>query len=399
MEPQEPQPFDPDKIDPGPDAEPIFALTLMLELPFSLRIGEVVFLVSGGGGGWPGWNGHAVGYMAGLAPIPDGLAPTYRIELRQAPVEQTPELLAAERAFPDWGGFDRGQPPRPSKQETGETLRSCALVTVYSPALDTPFAGEDGDETDAEIHEWLSRRFDEALGVLNQYLVILAALNDEWHISSISRIDLPRSTPWRLDLHPSSDDWTPPYSNLDVHATFRDDLPTERPKDEVVAAIDLIHRYRRGEVPFFDWIELYQAAEHHLGSGRNAQSVIAATTAMEVLVNTLFRVLWSVLELDPERLEGALEAPFKNQLVEILPRFLGVEKVGLDDPESDPGRWYRDCYLLRDRIVHAGHKPTSPEAMNAKLATRAFAGWIGASLKPDERTDWIGEFLQAPRRE
>jgi hypothetical protein len=36
--------------------------------------------------------------------------------------------------------------------------------------------------------------------------------------------------------------------------------------------------------------------------------------------------------------------------------------------------------------------------MEAKLATRAFAGWIGAKLKPDPRTDWIKEFLQAPKR-
>jgi hypothetical protein len=36
--------------------------------------------------------------------------------------------------------------------------------------------------------------------------------------------------------------------------------------------------------------------------------------------------------------------------------------------------------------------------MDAKLATRAFAGWIGGNLKPDPRTDWIKAFLQAPKR-
>lgn len=83
MEPLEPVDFDPELIDPGPDAEPVFALTFLLELPFVLRIAEVRFLVSGGDSGWPGWNGHAVGHIAGMAPIPDELAPLYRIDLRQ----------------------------------------------------------------------------------------------------------------------------------------------------------------------------------------------------------------------------------------------------------------------------------------------------------------------------
>lgn len=130
-------------------------------------------------------------------------------------------------------------------------------MTVYTPALETPFAREDGDENNAKIPEWFSRRLDEALEILNQYLVILAAANDEWHISSISRIDLPRSSPWRLELHPAQDDWAPLHSSLDIHATLRDDLPEERPDEEVVNAIELIHRYRRGAMPFFDWIEHY----------------------------------------------------------------------------------------------------------------------------------------------
>lgn len=164
-----------------------------------------------------------------------------------------------------------------------------------------------------------------------------------------------------------------------------------------MAAVELIHRYRVGEVPFFDWIELYQAAEHHLGSGRNAQAVIFATTATEVLVNSLFRVLWAVLGEDEKRLPGVLDCGFMNQLTVHLPRFLG-EELDLRNVDSPPGRWHRDCYDLRNDIVHKGQKPSPPQAMAAKQATRAFAGWIGAALKPDPRTDWIKGFLQAPKR-
>lgn len=42
--------FDPNRIKPGDDAEPIVALSLLLELPHCLRIDDVAFLVSDRGG-------------------------------------------------------------------------------------------------------------------------------------------------------------------------------------------------------------------------------------------------------------------------------------------------------------------------------------------------------------
>lgn len=393
MEPISPRPFDPDQQFPDPDAEAILTVTFLLELPHCLRIGDATFLVSDRGQGWSGWSPDAIGYMAELAPVPEGVEPRYRISLRQGEVDDRIPLLAAERAFPNWEDFERPQHQRASG--TDSKLQSCALISIYGRALESPLADElDEGAFRDKILEWLSRRFDEALSLLNQYVVILAALHDEWHISSISRIDLPRHTPWKLDLHPTPDDWSSPSGTLDVHATLRDDLPDERPENEIVAAVNIIHEARAGRVPFFQWLELYQSSEHHLGSGRNDQSVMAACTATEVLINTLFRLLWTAKKLDPKKLPGVLSAPFKNQVTHHLPKFLS-EKLVLDDDSVPPGRWHQDCYLLRNRIVHEGHKATSGEAYDSKVATGDFARWIGAALEDDPRTADIKSFLQA----
>lgn len=378
-------------VEPEPDAEPILTVTFAFELPWSLRIVDVAFLVSDSGEEWLGWSSDAMGALAGMPPLPPGRQPRYRAEISQAMISGARPLAAAESAFPEWQGFPaQGRNPTDGDKE----LRSAVLLSIYCRALETPFAE---DESQDDIIEWLSRRLDEALEFLNRYLVILGALNDEWHISAISRIDLQRDIPWELSLKPAPDGWQNPSGTLDAHATWRDDLPEERPDQEVMAAVEMIHRYNAGEVPFLDWIELYQAAEHHLGSGRNSQAVIFSTTAVEVLANTLFRVVWVLLEKDESKLPGVLDCGFKNQLKTHLPRLLDC-KLDLSDPESPPGRWHRDCYELRNDIVHKGRKPSSPEAMDAKLATRALAGWIGAHLKPDPRTDWIKAFLQAPKR-
>jgi hypothetical protein len=401
MEKIKPPKLDPDRILPAPDAEPIAALTFLLELPHCLRIEELVFLVSDRGGSWPGWNPDAIGHMAGLSrAVPQNdLKPRFRVEVKQTRVDGWVPLLAAESAFPDWQGVERPQRPHDPTAHGADELRTVIQITIYGLADETPLAQGEGDDERFrhEVIEWLSRRLDEALSFLNQYVVILAGLRDEWHISSLSRIDLPRDAPWKLTLFPTPEGWTDPSGTLDVHATIRDDLPEHRTEEEVKYAVEVVHEARAGRVPFFQFVELYQAAEHHLGSGRHDQSVIAACTATEVLINTIFRVLWACLERDPDKLEGVLNAPFKNQLIDLLPKFLDGD-LRLTDESSPPGRWHADCYLLRNRIVHEGQKASAGEAYDSKVVTGDFARWIGKELTADPRSDGIKEFLQFERK-
>jgi hypothetical protein len=382
----EPRTPDPDRVFPEEGAEPIVTVTFGLELPFSLRMPELHFVVSRRGPGWNGWGPDEIGHLIDLgAKIPDGFEPHFRIALNQSAVCVPAPLSAAKLAFSDWEGFgDQG-----GERGDVEEVRTSALVSVYTRMLETPL----GDGDDRVLLEWLSRRFDDALNLLNDYLVILAATHDEWHISRISRADLPRRAPLRLEIRPTSSGTTSSSSTLDVHATIRDDLPAERETNEVTLAGELIQAYREGRAPFFEWTQYMQAAEHHLGSGRYEQTVIAASTATEVLINIFFREVWEALELEPERLAGVLDCGFKNQLVHHLPKFL-AEPVDLDDEEQPPGRWFRDCYQVRKCAVHEGYRPSSAEAMDATLATQAFAAWIGRSLKDDERTTQVKGILQ-----
>ena len=401
MEEITPREFDPSRIKPDDDAEPIAALGFLLELPHCLRIDDLVFLVSDRGGSWPGWSSDAIGYATGMSvPVPeDDLRPRFRVEMKQTRVDGWVPLLAAEEAFPDWQTVERPERPSGTTTRGANELRSVVQVTIYDLANETPLgqAETDTEHFEHEVAEWLSRRLDETLSFLNQYLVILGGMRDEWHISSLSRIDLPRDMPWKLTILPTPEDWTDSSGTFDVHATLRDDLPEQRTEQEVVSAVDVVHAARAGTAPFFQFVELYQASEHHLGSGRHDQSVIAACTATEVFINTLFRALWVSLERDPNKLSGVLKAPFRNQLTELLPKFLD-EGLDLEDESLPPGRWYADCYLLRNRVVHEGHKANAGEAYDSKVATGDFVRWIGKSLSPDPRTERIRAVSQFQRQ-
>jgi hypothetical protein len=152
---------------------------------------------------------------------------------------------------------------------------------------------------------------------------------------AISRIDLQRYVSFKVTADPPNGplgEWPNIVKIFDAHPYMREGLTEIRPPQEVAAAAAAVRAYRAGSNPFFAFVELYQSAEHHLGSGRYEQSVIAACTATEVFVNTLFRFVSKAVGGDPNALDSALEAPFRNQLEHHLPKFL---KVPMDIKDSD----------------------------------------------------------------
>lgn len=128
----------------------------------------------------------------------DDLKPRFHVEKKQTRVDGWVPLLAAKQVFPDWQAVEQSERPIGTTTRGANELRSVVQITIYNPASETPLdQGDSGTgQFEHEVAEWLSRRLDEALAFLNQYLVILGGMRDEWHISSLSRIDLPRDTPW-----------------------------------------------------------------------------------------------------------------------------------------------------------------------------------------------------------
>jgi hypothetical protein len=304
--------------DPPPDladalpahAEHVLTISFLFELPYDIRVEDALFLTSANAEPWEGWTPAAMGALAGMPRLPDGVRPTHSLELRHARVWNGVPHQAVRQAFPDWDAHlePPRQPISPDSPAANceQESRGAVRVSIFQSAEELP--GDDGEG----IANWTSRRFDEALELTNQYLVMLAAMHDEWHISSLSRIDLPRELPYTLRLDPEMPGGPFPISgSLDIWSWFVDGIPPFRPPDEIQAVVAMVREYRSGRLPFFPWIELYQAAEHHLGSGRYAQSVIAATTGIEVLINTLFRVVAVLKDWDEQDLRKMLRANFK----------------------------------------------------------------------------------------
>jgi hypothetical protein len=369
-----------------PDAEQVWTVRFLMELPWSIRVDGASFLISESARPWQGWSPAALGALAGMPPLPEGVRPTHAIEIKQACVRSGVPLEAVSETFPDWEAHTTagGERVTPS----GRNWKSVIRVSMFEAA------DEVLDELERNHLEWLSRRFDYALEIANEYLVVLAAMNDEWHLSSVSRGDLPPELPFSTRLDPGTGEPFEGSGSLDIHTWFRGDLDPVRPVEETQHAAAIVREYRRGNLPWFNWIELYQAAEHYLGSGRYVQSVIAATTGIEVLINTIFRVAEALGVWDAKESRRAIAAPFRQQLDHHLAKLLS-EKMDMGDADAPAGRWHQCCYLLRNDVVHDGRKPTPAEGLDAKLATGEFARWIGAAMIDDTRLAGVRQFLQA----
>lgn len=393
-------PDDPDDWLPGPEAETIFTLSFVFELPHRLRINDASFLVGEPGKPWNGWSHAAMAFGAGFSNLPEGSRPSHTIRLGQAKVRGPVALDAATRVFKDW---DKGVVParyrlprllrlRLASLRGCREVRSAAVVSHFLTIDDLP---EDGDFLG---HKFLFDQLNRSLAILNEYIVTLAGMTDEWQISAISRIDLQRYVPFKVTADPPNGpfgEWPNIVRIFDAHPYMREGLEESRPFQEVTAAVAAVRAYRAGSNPFFAFVELYQSAEHHLGSGRYEQSVIAACTATEVFANTLLRFVSKAVGGDPNELASKLRAPFRNQLEHHLPMLLKVP-MDINDSDSVAGRWWTDCYLLRNKVVHEGHKPNDGEALAAKMATGAFTRWLGQSLMDDERLEGIKQFTAPP---
>jgi hypothetical protein len=174
------------------DAEHVFTVTFLLELPFSIRVEGARFLISAEAEPWSGWTPEAMGALAGMPPLPANVRPTHSIEIGQAQVSAGAAYQAIRSTFPEWHAATEEMRRADSTdwdQDVRKEWRSVIRVSMFFSVDLVPA------DLEGELLEWLARRFDDALELANQYVIVLAAIHDEWQISSVSRIDLPPSLP------------------------------------------------------------------------------------------------------------------------------------------------------------------------------------------------------------
>lgn len=117
-------------------------------------------------------------------------------------------------------------------------------------------------------------------------------------------------------------------------------------------------------------------------------AVIEAGTAIELAVSDALRSCGPRAGYSPTKVNNVLAGDFAGRVRDHFATLLSFEP----DPKSAKdtlGSWWRDCYELRNRVVHEGHQPTRLESGRAVGAANALLDDIIDRIRTDVRYDGI----------
>jgi hypothetical protein len=161
------------------------------------------------------------------------------------------------------------------------------------------------------------------------------------------------------------------------------------PRDPNGALNELIQMYRQLDIhPFLNSAEWLRRAEYaRRYSGDNVDVVLSLQVSME----SMLYATWTMLLVDQGKtsseIAAALNSQFKYRslLVSILPTQLGG-RWDTDAVDTPVGKYWHRLYLLRNNIVHRGHRASWPEAEAAYEAYVELREFINERLWQRHKT-------------
>jgi hypothetical protein len=361
-------------------------VSFLLPLPFEIPAEGDITVTLFGRGHFRGWEDVQVSPLPWLPATPwPGLRPMTSLWIRRG------RGLAADMTAPVLDAFAPlfAGSKQVEQEPQVEVDRAVAQITRIAPS-------------DAEGGEaWLSDQFDASLNELNQFLVVLAAVTQDPSIGPIAVQELPSAVVFFTEAMSIEDleqtHVAPEPSLLMIHPGTEGLAPTI--SEEQLHRARAVHALQHGPGhPFFPYAEAMVSARHALLHGRNAQAVLEAGTAIEILASAVIREVATRRGLDQERVQAIREQGLRNRLDPHLGTLVGIS-IDLNRSNDAVGRWYNGAYRLRNRIVHEGYRPSVNEASDALREARDFVATVGRGLYENSDTREIGELLVAFREE
>lgn len=171
------------------------------------------------------------------------------------------------------------------------------------------------------------------------------------------------------------------------HANLPDPFPGS---DLDEASLDVfkvwLDRFEAGD-PLTIWRERWvEARRAHEVAGEDAQAVILANTACEVLLDTVLVLLMWEEDQSPEEAEKAFAEghTLRRLSNEMAPRLKGDWST----ERGSVGQWYENLYRLRHRVVHGGYEPTPIETTEAMSAATSLETFVMDRIA-DRRTTYM----------
>jgi hypothetical protein len=374
----------------------VSAFTVFVVLPHDLQLHDEALFGYNDGEPWDGWTREAMGALIGLdGPVDKGTTPACRLIFRRAHGRLRMPPARADREFDDLVlptlSLGRRVSRRIGSAAAGlvsrRTTRTAAAISLYAIDRDGSYLSDEAAQTRAK----------EALDALNDFLAALSMGGGDALVGPLAAGDLPVAVPYVSEVVPGYEKLcrrSDGMAGLHVWAPELLDIP--RPMTDVEQAAAMFRAWREGREPAFPVLELSHTAVRDLLAGRRGMAAITAGTAIDVLIGLVLRRAWLAAGLRSGDLQPALDAKPREQLQTHVARIL-QQRIDLRDVNSPPGRWWRDGYLLRNRVVHEGYRPTFAEVEASVNAARDLIVFVGAGLDQRSATRGVAGGLPTAR--
>jgi hypothetical protein len=297
-----------------------------------------------------------------------------RVELQFEPLE------GMMRVFPELPR-DMGLP----KMESSVTAVSMSRITYFPTSWDT--------QSEQQRTDWFDAQFEDCFEKMNLYLTTLGIASSDAYCGPISRLDLPAVIPYVFSsiVENSSNSSNPIRGAYTLHGQ----VPFRRgtiPREVVDRAHKILGERVAGRHIFFDPGIFMLSARRSLADGLYEQAIVQAQTCIEMIINVIIREVAPLRGKAPQKVKDILTASFRNRVVDHIGKLTGVT-VDLKDISTPVGNWWDKTYLMRNRVVHEGYRPTASDANSAVMAARRLQRELGEALNKDPLTAKVGSYL------
>lgn len=373
---------------------PLFWLDFYLPLPFDTGLHNRLFKRAEldpdrqNRGKIPGWEDVTIDpSSSGLPEFSEpGVWPCSLFAFRQLQVREPASMLAAIQAFPEDLIKSESRLARWLAQIRMGRQERISRTVVRLCRLDSP-------PTAPPSEDWIKDQFETCLGHLNEVMVAIAVSQDEAPAVPVHPSELgPRIPSFQTEVGRRLQGLHAERIPIVLELRPRHTEPAVMSPEDSERLVNLLPdpSFRRPFLPLLGFLVGSRAA---LRRGQPAQAVVDANTAIEVLVSRVIAEVGPIKDpsrYDEQKVRNLLDAAgFKGRLVDHFAPILGLG-IDLDDVSTPIGRWWIDCYQLRNRIVHRGYRPSDREGWHAFDGAVGLIEATGRELAEDPTVPDLG---------
>lgn len=136
--------------------------------------------------------------------------------------------------------------------------------------------------------------------------------------------------------------------------------------------------------PFVTVQEKILAAKRYYKGGFYSEAVIFAQTSIESLIKTTLEAILDEAFVMREEIDRIDQLSFKSIVQKEMSRYLGGN-WDLSSQKDQVGLWYRNTYILRNRVVHKGYFPSKAESSLAMHCAIEMGDFVLKRIKANRK--------------